>query len=171
MGLADIAAGIEITTEQRERGVPSVDDTGADLETRLEEHADALSCTPAAAATVVEEYAAGASVGAVAREAAVAPVTAAKVLHRCGVDGVCPLAPTARRVVRDWLGGRLSRADAMSLTGATEPEFALAAYVESHDAVPELVEAVEGTLAAGRSATVDKRDALAETMSGPADLL
>jgi hypothetical protein len=170
MSLSDIAAGIEVTAKQRRRGVPNVDDTGTDLVTRLAEHGASLACTPEAAATVVEGHAAGKSVGESAREASVAPVTAAKVLHRCGVEGVCPLAPTARRVVRDWLSGRLSRADAVALTRADPVEFALAAYVEAHDPVPELAAAVEGTLAGGGNAAVDKRDALAETMSGPTDL-
>ncbi|MFB6154341.1 MAG: hypothetical protein ABEJ22_00480 [Haloferacaceae archaeon] len=170
MGLSDIAAGIEVTTKQRERGVPTVDDTDADLRTRLEPHADALPCTPAAAATVLETHASGTSVGDSAREAGVAPVTAAKTLHRCGVAGVTPLSPTARRVLRDWLSGRLSRADALELTGATEAEFALASFVETHESVPELEVAVEGALSPRGDASVAKRDALSETMSGVSDL-
>jgi hypothetical protein len=170
MGLSDIAAGIEVTTEQRERGVPTVDDTGADLRSRLEPHADDLPCTAAAAATVLESHASGTSIGDSAREAGVAPVTASKALHRCGVAGVTPLSPTARRILDDWLSGDLSRADALELTGATEAEFALAAYVATHDSIPELEEAVEGALSPTGNASVAKRDALSETMSGVSDL-
>jgi hypothetical protein len=170
MGLSDIAEGIEVTAEQRERGVPTVDDTERDLRSRLEPHADALPCTPAAAATIVESHAAGTSVGESAREAGVAPMTAAKTLHRCGVAGVTPLSPTARRVLRDWLAGELPRTDALALTDASEAEFALASYVETHDPVPELEEAVEGALTPGASASVTKRDQLAETMSSVVDL-
>jgi hypothetical protein len=170
MALSDIAAGIEVTAEQRERGVPTVDDTDVDLSSRLAAYADELPCTPEAAATVVESHAGGDSVGDSARAAAVAPVTAAKVLHRCGVAGVTPLSPEARRILRDWLAGEISRADALTLTGATEAEFALASYLETHDPAPGLVEAVEGELAPGGNASVSKRDELAETMSSVADL-
>ncbi|MFC6990004.1 hypothetical protein ACFQJD_17225 [Haloplanus sp. GCM10025708] len=170
MGLSDIAAGIEITERQNERGVPTVDATQSDLVSRLSSHAESLPCTPEAAATVLETHSAGTSVGDSAREAGVAPMTAAKVLHRCGVAGVSPLSPTARRVVRDWLSGDVSRADALALSGADETEFALQTYVETHDAVPELADAVEGVLEPEANASVAKRDALGETMSSATDL-
>jgi hypothetical protein len=170
MGLSDIAAGIEIRERQRERGVPTVDATGDDLAARLDDHADALPCTPEAAATVLKTYAAGTSVGDCARQAGIAPMTAAKLLHRCGVTGLSPLAPTAKRILRDWLAGDLSRSEAVDLAGADEADFALATYVETHDPVPALADAVEGVLEPDSTATVDKRDALAETMSSVGDL-
>lgn len=170
MGLSDIAAGIEVTTEQRARGVPTRDETGTDLAERLRTGAEALPCTPEAAATAVESYAAGTSVGEVAREAGIAPVTAAKALHRCGVSGISPLGPTGREVLRDWLAGELPRSEAVALTGADEATFALAAYVETHDPVPALVEAAEGALAPEGSATAAKRDALGDSLSAPDEL-
>jgi len=142
MSLEEIAAGIEVTAEQEARGVAAVDDTGADLVERLRDHAAALPCTPEAAATVVETHAAGTSVGESAREAGIAPVTAAKALHRCGVSGVTPLSPMAREIVRDWQAGELTRAEAVELTGASEAEFALGSYVESHEPDPGLSAAV-----------------------------
>mgnify|MGYP006286099543 FL=1 len=138
MALDEIAAGIEVTAEQEAGGVAAVDETGEELVERLHSHADALPCTPEAAATVVETHAAGTSVGESAREAGIAPVTAAKALHRCGVSGVTPLSPMAREIVRDWQSGQLPRAEAVELTGASEAEFALGSYVESHDADPGL---------------------------------
>jgi len=170
MGLSDIAAGIEVHERQRDRGVSTVDATSDDLVARLETHADTLPCTPAAAASVLEAYAAGTSVGDCAREAGVAPMTAAKLLHRCGITGLSPLAPTARDILRDWLDGDLSRTEAVELVGADEADIALATYVETHDAVPELADAVAGVLEPESSATVAKRDALAETMSSADDL-
>ncbi|MFB6124324.1 MAG: hypothetical protein ABEJ78_12810 [Haloferacaceae archaeon] len=170
MGLSDIAAGIEVTERQDERGVPTVDATQSDLVSRLAAYADSLPCTPEAAATVLETHSAGTSVGDSAREAGIAPMTAAKVLHRCGVAGVSPLAPTARQVVRDWLAGEISRADALALSAADESEFALQAYVETHDAVPELADVVEGVLEPESNASVAKRDALDGTMSSVEDL-
>jgi len=170
MGLSDIAAGIEVHDRQRDRGVSTVDATGDDLGTRLDAHGDALPCTPEAAASIVETYAAGTSVGDCAREAGVAPMTAAKLLHRCGVAGLSPLSPTARDILRDWLDGELSRVEAVGLVGADEADFALATYVETHDAVPELADAVAGVLEPDSNATVAKRDALAETMSSVGDL-
>ncbi|ELZ76022.1 MULTISPECIES: DUF7858 family protein [Haloferax] len=171
MGLSDIAATLETTTtEQRSRHVPTVDDTDVSLRTRFETHADALPCAPAEAERVVEAYGSGTTVGDSARAAGVAPVTAAKVLHRCGEAGVNPLAPEARRIVRDWLDGQLSRADALALTRADESEFALATYLETHDPIDPLVEAVEGALTDHGDASVAKRDSLAETMSSVTDL-
>ncbi|MGM0591418.1 MAG: hypothetical protein ACQETI_07285 [Halobacteriota archaeon] len=170
MPLSDIAAGITVTAEQRDRGVPTVDDTGEAVEVRLEAHAESLPCDPSDAAVVLEAYAAGGGVGACAREAAVAPMTAAKTLHRCGAVGISPLSPTARDVLRDWLRGDLSRTEALTLTRAEKAEFALATYVETHDAVPELVEAFDAVRSLGRNASVDKRDALGETMSDVEDL-
>ena len=126
-------------------------------------------CTPAAAATLLDAYLAGTSVGDAAREAAVAPTTGAKALVRCGVTGLSPLGPTGREIVRDWLSGHLSRSEARTLARADDAEFALAAYIESHDPVPALADAVEAERS-DSSASVRKRDELAETMSAPTDL-
>jgi hypothetical protein len=170
MALSDIAAGIEVREGQHDRGVPTVDATEDGLAARLEDHAERLPCTPEAAASVVEAYAAGTSVGDCAREAGLAPMTAAKLLHRCGVTGLSPLTPTATRILRDWLDGDLPRSEAVALTGADEAAFALATFVETHDADPDLADAVEGVLEPDGTATVAKRDALAETMSSVGDL-
>lgn len=169
MGLSEIAAGLEVTAEQRDRGVATVEATDASLEARLADFADDLPCSPAAAATLVEAYADGTSVGDAARAADLAPVTGAKTLHLLG-EPIRPLSPVGRDVVRDWLDARLPRTDALALTGAGETEFALAAYVESHDPIDGAREALEGALAPGGNAAVAKRDALAETMSDATDL-
>jgi hypothetical protein len=170
MGLEEIAAGITVTDEQEARGVPEVDVAGEGLADRLASHADALPCTPEAAATLLDRHAAGDAVDDAAHEAGVAPVTAAKALHRCGVAGVNPLAPTARAVVRDWLCGELPRSEAETLARADAPEFALAAYIETHDPVPELAAVAEAHLSPSGDASVAKRDALGETMSSVTDL-
>lgn len=169
MDLGEIAAGIEVTAEQDDRGVATVDGRDEDLAERLAPHADALPCTPEAAATVLRSHTVGTSVGESAREAGIAPMTAAKALHRCGVEGIDPLTPTAREVVRDWLAGDLARTEAVELTGGDGAEFALAAYVETHDPVPELVTAAE-RVGGTREGATPKRDSLAETMSDPTDL-
>jgi len=108
MALSDIAAGIEVTTEQRDRGVASVDRTDESLADRLAGAAEDLPCDAETAATLVETYAAGESVGDAGRAADVAPITAAKTLHHVG-EHVSPLSPTARDVVGDWLDGTVSR--------------------------------------------------------------
>ena len=166
MGLSDIAAGVEVTAEQRDHGVATVDETAASLADRLAEHADALPCAVDEAATVVEVYAEGQAIGTAARVADIAPTTAAKTLHLLG-EQVTPLGPTARDVVRDWLHGDLARTEALELTGATEREFALAAYVETHDPIPDAREAVADTLSSGLAGV---EDPLAETMSDVGDL-
>lgn len=171
MALSDIAAGLEVTTEQRDRGVATVDDTGRALHERLAEFADSLPCDPDAAVAVLESYTTGSSIGESARRAGVAPITAAKTLYLLGADGVSPLPPMGHEIIRDWLSADLSRSEARSLTGANETEFALATFIETHEPLDGAKEAVEGALALGGDATVRKRDALAETMSGVGDLL
>lgn len=171
MALSDIAAGVEVTVEQRNRGVATVDDTGGDLRERLAERADALPCHPEAAATVVETHTAGRSVGESARAAGIAPVTAAKTLHLLGVTGVSPVGPTGREIVRDWLDGELSRSEATTLAGVDETTFSLAAFVESHEPIDALAAAVEGALSSRADAAVEKREELGETMSAVSDLL
>ncbi|NHN60776.1 hypothetical protein [Halorussus rarus] len=174
MTLSDIADGLEVTTEQRDRGVASVDATAespADLRERLAAFADDLPCDAASAAAVLEGHTAGRAVGDAAREAGVAPVTAAKTLHLLGCEGVSPLTPEARRILRDWLSADLSRTEARELAGASETEFALAAFVETHDPLPGASDVVEGAFAREEDAAVRKRDALSETMSGRDELL
>ena len=164
MALSDIAEGVEVTTQQRERGVASVDRTAAPLADRLASHAEDLPCGPETAAELAEAYASGGSVGDAGDEAGVAPTTAAKCLHRLGFEGLTPFSPLQRDVLADWLDARLTRAAALELTGASEREFALAAYVATHDPVTEAAEAVESALSSDEDAMVAKRDALAATL-------
>ena len=147
MTLSEIAAGVEVTSRQRDRGVALADDTGTPLVDRLSDHADSLPCTPEATATLVDAYTAGQSVGDAARDAGVSPMTGAKALHRCGVAGVCPLSPTGRDIVRDWLAGRTPRSEAVELAGCDEADFALGTYVETHDPVEAVAEAVDAQVA------------------------
>ena len=147
MTLSEIADGLEVTADQRDRGVAVADDTETPLVDRLAAHAADLPCTPEATATLVDAYTAGRSVGDAAREAGVTPMTGAKALHRCGVEGVCPLAPGRRDVVRDWVDGRLARSEAVALAGGDEADFALATYVETHDPLSAVAEAVDAHVA------------------------
>jgi hypothetical protein len=169
MGLSDIAAGVEVVDEQRDRGVAAVDRTEEDLAERLGSYADDLPCSPAEAATLVEAYAGGSSVGDAARAAGLSPTDGAKALHLFG-ESVSPVGPMGREVVGDWLDGQLGRSEAIRLAGASEREFALAAYVETHDPIEGAREAVEGALAPGGDAAVEKRETLGETMSDVGEL-
>lgn len=166
MGLADIAAGLEVTTEQRDRGVATVDRTEAPLATRLAPFEAQLPCSAESAATLVEAYAGGDSVGTAGRAADLPPIRAAKTLHLLG-EAVSPLGPEGRRIVRDWVAGELPRSDAITLARATPAEFALAAYVETHDPIPGARAAVEGVLTAGGDAAAAKRDELGSTLGDP----
>lgn len=172
MGLSDIATGLTVTTRQDDRGVATVDATSAPLEERLAPYADELPCPLADAAALLDAYGAGTSVGAAAGAAGIAPTMAAKVLHRLGVAGVTPLSPLARDVVRDWLDGRLTRSDAVTLSGASEAEFALGAYCETHDPLDGASDVVAAAQEPdGSSALVAAdRDALAETFDAPEGL-
>jgi hypothetical protein len=163
--LEEIAAGIEVTAEQVDRGVAAVDGTGADVETRLEPFAEGLPCGVEAAAELVAAYADGASVGAAARRAGLAPTTGAKVLHRLG-EPVSPLTPGGRAVVDDFLAARVPRTEAVRLVG-DEADFAIGVYARTHDPLPGASEAVEGLLAPGP----DGPDPLAEARSDVDDLL
>jgi hypothetical protein len=164
MGLSEIAAGIEVVERQRDRGVAAVDRTGETLTERLAPHAEALPCTAGEAATLVEAYAAGKSVGASARVAGTPPTDGAKTLHLLG-ESVSPVGSVGREVIADWLEGRLARTEAIELAGVSEREFALAAYVATHDPIPEACEAVEGELAPEDAPSVEKRERLDATMS------
>lgn len=164
MGLADIAEGVTVTTRQRERGVASVDRTGESLAAQLAALDGDLPVDADVAASLAEAYSGGASVGDAASEAGVPPTTAAKALHRLGFEGLSPLSPLQRDVLDDWLTGECSRADAVELTGAGDREFALAAYVATHEPVEGAAEAVDGALSTSRDAMVEKRDALAATL-------
>jgi hypothetical protein len=169
MGLSDIAAGVEVTMEQRERGIAAVDATDQPLVERLSAFSDDLPCSPEEATTLVEAYADGESVGQSSRAAGLAPVTGAKTLHLLG-EPIAPITPVGRELVRDWLNAECTRIDALSLSGASETEFALAAFIETHDPIPGSREALEGVFSFNSNPTVSKRDALAETMSDAGEL-
>ncbi|WP_459193579.1 DUF7858 family protein [Halosimplex sp. J119] len=169
MGLADIAAGIEVVDEQHDSGVATVDRTADPLAERLEPFADALPCDPAEAATLVDAYAEGKSVGASARVAGIAPTDGAKALHLFG-ESVSPVGPMGRDIVRDWLAGELPRTEAVELAGVSDQAFALAAYVETHDPIEGAMEAVEGALSLDGDGAVAKREELGETMDDVGDL-
>jgi hypothetical protein len=151
MGLSDIAAGIEVTAEQRDRGVATTDGTGATLAERLAPFDEAFPCSSAAAATLVEAYAGGASVGNAGAVADLPETTAAKALYLLG-EPVDPLTPTAERVLEDWLAGELSRTEARRLSGLGDAEFALGAYVATHDPIEGAEAAVADALAPTREA-------------------
>ena len=169
MGLSDIAAGLTVTTRQRERGVATVDDTHESLGDWLEETgADAdLPCSPATATELVDAYARGASVGAAAAVADTVPMTAAMTLHRLGTPGLSPLSPLGREILEDYLAGEVTRSDAVELAGTSEREFALAAYVATHDPIPGAREAVEAALSPTERASVAKQAELGGALESP----
>lgn len=171
MGLSEIAAGLTTTTEQADHGVASVDATDRDLASRLREYAAELPCDAPCAAAVAEAYVGGAAVDAAGHAAGVAPVTAAKTLHRLGFEGLSPISATGERVLEDYLDGRLSRADARGLLTTSDAEFALATYVATHDAIEGVRGVVEGALEAEHRASTEKRDALDATMPDADDFL
>lgn len=147
MGLSEIAEGIEVTERQEERGVAAVDGTDRTLAEHLAPFEAQLPCTAPEAATVLERYTEGASVGNAGRAAGIAPASAAKTLHLLG-ESVSPVGPMGREIVRDWIAGRLSRSEALELARVGEETLALAAYVETHDPIEEACAAIEGVIAA-----------------------
>lgn len=150
MALSDIAAGLEVTTEQRDRGVATSDETGATLDDRLARFDDELPCSADAAAALVEAYAGGASVGRAAAVAGLPKTTAAKTLYLLG-EPVDPLTPTAGRILDDWLAGEISRTEARGLIGVGADEFALGAYVATHGPIADAEAVVADALSPGRA--------------------
>ena len=171
MALSDIAEGVRSEESQQAREVAVVDRTSGTLEEVLAPHASALPCAVETAAALVEAYRSGASVGEAATAAGIVPATATKVLHRLGFEGLSPLSPLQREICRDWLSGELTRAEARELADAGDRAFALGAYVETHDPIEGAQEAIEDAAAPASDAMVEKRDALAETMTDARDLL
>lgn len=165
MGLADIAAELEVTTEQRERGVATVDETDTPLAERLSPLSEELPVSPETAATLVEAYAEGASIGRAAAVADVAETRAAKTLYLLG-EPVDPLTPSATRVLEEWLAGDISRAEAETLTGVGTREFALGAYIATHEPLEAAEAAVTDALSVDRTG-----DPLADARSGVDDWL
>lgn len=169
MSLGELAEGLEVTREQRESGVAAVDRTATGLEERLAALGDALPAGPAATATLVEAYAEGRDVSSAAAAADLPPITAAKTLHRLG-ETVSPASPVGREVVRDWLAGEMPRHEAEALADCSPAEFALAAYVETHDPLPAGQAALEGALAR-TDATAEREARLGDAVAEPDDLL
>ncbi|AOW79302.1 hypothetical protein HTSR_0092 [Halodesulfurarchaeum formicicum] len=171
MALSDIAEGVTATHAQEDRGVAVVDRTDASLSTVLAPYAESLPCGAETAATVVSTYVSGTSVGEAATAAGVAPITAAKTLHRLGFAGLSPLSPLQREICGDWLSGSLTRIEAQELADVGDRAFALGAYIETHDPIPGANETLQDTLSTDGDAMVEKRDALADTMTAASDLL
>lgn len=165
MGLSEIAAGIEVTAEQRDQGVATRDETDASIEERLAPFDERLPCSPASASTLLETYLEGASIGRAAAVAGVPETTAAKTLYLLG-EPIEPLTPTATRVLEDWLAGELSRTDARRVAGVGESEFALGAYIATHDPI----EGAESALAGAASVATDD-DPLSDARSDLGDLI
>ena len=170
MGLSDIADGLTVTERQRDRGVATVDRTDPTLNATVARYANGLPCEVEPAAILVDEYVGGASVGDAAATAGLPAITGAKVLFRLGFDGLSPLSPLGREVLRDWLDGEIGRTDARALADASEAEFALATYIETHEPLSGAREGVATALGSDTDASVAKRDALADTMSDVGDL-
>ncbi|CAI50638.1 uncharacterized protein NP_5094A [Natronomonas pharaonis DSM 2160] len=165
MGLADIASGLEVTAEQQERGVATTDATETPLAERLAPFAERLPCSATAAATLVEAYADGASVGRAAAVAELPKTTAAKALYLLG-EPIEPVSPTARRVLEDWLAGDLSRTEAKRLAGVGDRAFALGTYVATHEPIAAAEAAVADELSVSSPA-----DPLSDTRSDLGDLV
>ena len=165
MGLSEIASGIEVTSEQHERGVATTDETGAPLSDRLAEFDDRLPCSADASAALLEAYIEGASVGRAAVVGEVPETTAAKTLYLLG-EPIDPLTPTANRILEDWLAGELSRTEAKTLAGVSGSEFALGAYVATH----EPIGAAEAAIAETASVETDD-DPLSDARSDLGDLI
>lgn len=170
MALQDIAAGLEITEKQQDKGVATVDKTERNLTDRLAPFADELPCNVEKAASIVQEHASGSALDKIGMNVGIPTITVAKTLHLLGIEGICPLTPQSREIVRDWLHAEVGRSTARELTGASETEFQLTVYIETHEPLEGAAEAIEPTLTAGSNASIEKKELLQETMSTVDDL-
>ena len=164
MALSEIAVGLEVTTEQRDRGVATADETEASLEERLASFEDQLPCSSECAATLVETYIGGAHVGRAAAVADLPKTTAAKTLYLLG-EPIDPLPPNAELIIDDWLAGELSRTEAQTLAGVADREFALGVYVATHDPIEGAKSAINGVV------SLADRDPLSDARSDLGDLI
>lgn len=146
MGLAEIAEGMEFTTQQQDRDVHPIDDTTTDLSARLQDHREALPCSPDTATAVIEEYTREMAVAPAAEAADISSMTAIKLLYRCGVTGLSPLSESDQQVLTEWLCGVRPRSDILNHAGIDEQDLALATYLETHQVIPELKAALRGHL-------------------------
>ena len=164
MTLSEIAAGIEVTTEQYDRGIATGDETGAELDERLAEFESRLPCSASEAAELIEAYTEGASIGRAAAVASLPKTTAAKALYLLG-EPIDPLTPTATRVLEDWLAGELSRTEAKTLAGVGDDEFALGTYVATHEPIDGAESVVAGAV------SISDEDPLLDARSDLGDLI
>ncbi len=164
MTLSEIAAGLEVTTEQHDRGIATGDETGAELDERLAAFESQLPCSAAEAAELIEAYTEGAAIGRAAAVASVPKTTAAKALYLLG-EPIDPLTPTAKRVLEDWLAGELSRTEAKTLAGVGDDEFALGTYVATHDSIEGAESIVAGAV------SISDEDPLFDARSDLGDLI
>lgn len=170
MSLSDIAEQVEVTTiEQSVREVTTIDVTARPLVDRIAPFSALLPCESSEATTLIEAYIDGKCIEKSSHAAGIAPITGAKTLHLLG-EPIAPITPTGRAVVRDWINGECLRTEALSLCGASEPEFNLAVFVEMHDPIPEARGVLAGEFER-RNSDVGKRDELGETMSSVDELL
>jgi hypothetical protein len=164
MALSEIAAGLEVTTEQDDRGVATGDGTGAALEERLAEFEPRLPCSAADAAALIEAYTEGAPIGRAAAVASVPKTTAAKALYLLG-EPIDPLTPMATRVLEDWLAGELSRTEARTLAGVGDDEFALGTYIATHEPIDGAESVIAGAV------SISEADPLSDARSDLGDLI
>lgn len=164
MALSDIAAGLEVTKKQRECGIATADGTDTPLDEQLAPFAEQLPCSPEVAAALVDAYTGGCTITRAAAVGEVPKTTAAKTLYLLG-EPIDPLTPTAKRIVDDWLAGELSRTEARTLAGVGDEEFALGAYIATHDRI----EGAESAVAGAVSLSTD--DPLSDARSDLSDLV
>ncbi|MES3518100.1 MAG: hypothetical protein PPP58_10590 [Natronomonas sp.] len=160
MGLSDIAAGLEVTHTQQDRGVAATDGTDRSLSERLEAFEERLPCSASTAARLVSAYSEGASVGRAAATAELPKTTATKTLYLLG-EPIDPLTPTATDVLDSYLDGELSRTEARTLVGVGRREFVLAEWIATHEPIDGIESVVADALSIDRS-----RDPLSDARGG-----
>lgn len=132
MALSDIAAELEFTIKQEEQGVPTSTNQIQSLREQLRCCEDDLPCDVKAAEILLEQYRQGVSISDAAIAADLPETIATITLFLLG-QSVEPLSSNTNKIIKDWVDGSISTREAERAVGENEIEFAIAAFIATHE--------------------------------------
>ena len=119
-----------------------IDVTDTSVAERIGAHAADFPTSPPVAAAIVGAYLrTGTVTGAIGATAAGAMRTR-QVLHRCGIEDACQIAPAAKRWVEAAVAGTVGLTEAQQQAALGPSMFILGVYCLTHPPIPEVAAAV-----------------------------
>lgn len=126
----------------RPTGPRVIDVTDASVADRICAHAAAFPTDPVVAVAIMDAYLrTGAVTGAIEATAA-GPMRTRQVLHRCGIEDACRLAPSAKRWLEAAVAGTVGLAAAQQQAGLDTGAFILGVYCLTHPPIAEVAAVV-----------------------------